>query len=70
MFLSREELRQLTGYKRPAEQRRWLSENGYAFEVRGDGRPALLWEQVRARQSVSMRHRATGPNLDALDNLD
>jgi len=66
-FLTKDDLVSLTGYKRAAEQRRWLIKNGYAFDVRGDGRPALLWGQVEARNSRSDKRRASGPNLGALD---
>ena len=66
-FLSREDLEELTGYKRGAEQRQWLIENDYIFDVRCDGRPTLLWERVEARHSQSGQHRILGPNLDALD---
>ncbi len=32
-FLTKDDLVSLTGYKRAAEQRRWLVQNGYAFDV-------------------------------------
>ena len=68
MFLSKEELEQLTGYKKPTLQLRWLVDNNYRFDVRADGRPAVLREQVHQRQikDVDMR-MLPGPNLDALD---
>lgn len=31
MFLSKEEVDALTGYRRPADQRRWLERNGFKF---------------------------------------
>lgn len=68
MFLSKEELEQLTGYKKPSLQRRWLVNNGYGFDVRADGRAAVLKEQVHQQQSNGERkRRVSGPNLDALD---
>lgn len=66
-FLTPAELVDLTGYKRPASQRRWLVDNGYHFDVRGDGRPALLRAQVEQRQRVK-GGRTTGPDLAALDS--
>ena len=67
MFLSTEDLEALTGYRKPALQRRWLVANGYRFDVRADGRPALLRSQVEARQ-LSAPHVASRaePNWDAL----
>ncbi len=55
MFLSSEDVEALTGYRKPALQRRWLLANGYRFDVRADGRPALLRSQVEARQHVTGR---------------
>jgi Domain of unknown function (DUF4224) len=52
MFLSADDLRALTGYVKPALQRRWLFANGYKFDVRADGRPAVLISQVEQRQAV------------------
>lgn len=52
MFLSADDLRALTGYVKPALQRRWLLANGYKFDVRADGRPAVLVSQVEQRQAV------------------
>ncbi len=34
MFLNQEDLRSFTGYKRPANQRRWLNKHDYQYEVR------------------------------------
>jgi hypothetical protein len=34
VFLTPTELLELTGYKKPALQRRWLVEHGYRFDVR------------------------------------
>ena len=51
VFLSSEQLRHLTGYKKPSLQRRWLVANGYRFDVRADGRPVVMVAQVEARQA-------------------
>ncbi len=70
MFLSAEELRTLTGYKRAADQRRWLEKRGWAFEVRGDGKNSVLIEEAKSRMLTRRAHqRATEPNLVALRNL-
>jgi hypothetical protein len=73
MFLSANELQELTGYKKPALQQRWLLQNGYQFDVRGDGRPVVMEAQVRFRQFKDLGNLANAqdePNLDALDRVD
>ena len=42
MFLSKEEMIELTGYKNRPGQIRWLVERGYKFEIARDGRPRVL----------------------------
>lgn len=74
MFLSEESLRSLTGYKRPAEQRRWLTSHGWAFEVRVDGKNRVLTEEARNRMltgnsSQRLNQRSSEPDLAALRNL-
>lgn len=67
MFLSSDELEELTGYKRPSDQRRWFSHRGWAFEVRGDGTNCVLVEEARIRMlSSKPQRRATEPNLETL----
>ena len=67
MFISSDELQELTGYKRPADQRRWLRHRGWAFEVRGDGTNCVLLEEARSRMlSDKSRSRATEPDLSFL----
>ena len=70
LFLSPNDLRALTGYKKPALQRRWLTENGYHFDVRADGSPALLTAQVEIRQLKGLRGASLAretPDFDALN---
>lgn len=78
MFLTDADLRSLTGYKRPAEQRRWLTSHGWAFEIRADGKNRVLIEEAQAkmltRQTVkkwSRRNagRSAEPDLAALRTL-
>ena len=70
MFLTRKQLRNMTGFKSYASQRRWLADNGYSFDVRSDGRPNVLHQQVIERQckGVEARPKST-PNLDALNRF-
>ena len=64
MFLTPDELEQLTGYKKPKLQRDWLLKNGYRFDVRVDGRASVLASQVAARQGAVKERRAE-PNWKA-----
>ena len=72
IFLSVEELQELTGYQKPALQRRWLMQNGYQFDVRADAHPVVLEAQVRFRQFKDLGEPAKAqeePDLDALDRI-
>lgn len=46
MFLTRQELIELTGYKNPSSQMRWLQREGFYFRVGADGRPRVLRQAV------------------------
>ena len=67
MFLTKEEIFELTGYKRLAAQCRWLADRGYRFEVNALGRPVVLASSVerrlQPRSSVSRQ-----PNFEALND--
>jgi len=71
MFLTADNLRELTGYRKPKLQRRWLAQNGYKFDVRGDGRPAVLVDQVNVRQLKGLDRSIEtmeAPDFEALLN--
>ena len=59
----------MTGYKSNAGQIRWLSKNAYRFDIRGDGRPNVLIDQVKERQCRNAKTKA-GPNLAYLKSVD
>jgi hypothetical protein len=40
-FLDDDDLKRLTGYKRPADQARWLEDNGIPFILNRLGRPVV-----------------------------
>lgn len=42
MLITPTELQELTGYRRHAEQIRWLQRNGIRHFIRRDGSPAVL----------------------------
>ena len=64
MFLIYEELAELTGYKRPSDQRKWLNDRRWAFEVSANGRNCVLLEEVR------LRMLSGAPNHDSSSELD
>lgn len=66
MFLTPDELEELTGYKTGKRQRGWLVEHGYKFEVRADGKPAVLSSHVAVKLGGPREPRAAQPNWDAL----
>lgn len=67
MFLSRDELHELTDYKRPAEQIRWLTKRGYRFEVGASGRPKVLRATVETRLENHAKTRAKTPRFDLVN---
>lgn len=42
MFLTNDEIQRLTGYKRPADQLRWLLHRGWLYELNAANRPIVL----------------------------
>ena len=67
MFLTTEELEELTGKVRPSAQVRELIRQGYRPDIRIDGRPVLAREAVLERQMQKKRSRPTRtvePNFD------
>ncbi|MFA9439452.1 DUF4224 domain-containing protein [Uliginosibacterium sp. sgz301328] len=49
MWLTKEELQEMTDLQRPDAIRRWLTENGYAYEVSARGWPKVLRSLVESR---------------------
>ncbi|EJI9011357.1 DUF4224 domain-containing protein [Escherichia albertii] len=54
LFLTQDELLILTGYKYPKLQRKWLTDNGYPFDVNRMGKPnvnrGLFTDRVRTNK--------------------
>ena len=67
MFLTKPDLIELTGYRSSAAQIRWLTRNGYRFDIRSDGRPVVLRQQIQERQCSKISPTAEGPDLSWLD---
>lgn len=59
MFLTRDELRDLSGYKRKSDIARWLKENRYPFELDKDEWPKVPRIAVETRFQI----RTGGPRL-------
>lgn len=68
MFLTNEELEDLTDRKNPRYQSRWLAEHGYAFEVSAAGKPKVLRAEVEARllSGGKQQKKPQQPNWAAL----
>ena len=49
MFLTADELTELTGYMLTSYQVKWLDRHGYAFELSKAGRPKVLRAYVEKR---------------------
>ncbi|UCV01733.1 DUF4224 domain-containing protein [Dechloromonas denitrificans] len=62
MFLTKEEVRELTGYVRSADQCRWLEKRGWKFERNAiTGRPVVLRKHVEEMLSLDVPNRDTAP---------
>lgn len=66
MFLTRQEIEELTDYKLAEFQCRWLKSHGYSFEVGASGRPKVLRVHVEQKLGVSAVSIQSQPNFDAL----
>ncbi len=49
LFLSKDEIAELTGYKLPAHQCRWLQERHWVFERNATNRPIVGRDYARSR---------------------
>lgn len=69
LFLTPDELRELTGLRVPAYQCRWLEKHGYPFETNASGKPkvlrAFLMQKLGMVQQPGMG-MAIEPDFDAI----
>lgn len=65
MFLTAEQLQQLTGYQRPSAQARWLRRHGWRFTVNALGMPVVAVAEFH-RHLVGGRAIKQEPNFEAL----
>ena len=62
MFLTEEQVVELTGYKRAADQAKWLKRNGVQhFRQRINGRVIIARDALAVREKVA---EVEGPRLD------
>lgn len=68
MFLSQDELSELTDLKVSKAQMRWLIRYAYPFEIAASGKPKVLREYVMQKlMTISMSAIITNePNFDAI----
>lgn len=65
MFLTFEQLAELSGYVRPSAQRKWLAQNGLRFWVRADGMNVVPVDQLKITDA--RRRPNWQPDLSAMD---
>jgi hypothetical protein len=71
MFLTKLQTQELTGYKIPSAQIRWLQKNGILFKVGADGYPRVLVTEVETQMLSNSKPtkniiRQETPNFEAL----
>jgi hypothetical protein len=70
MFLTPDELHDLTGRRRPSAQIRWLRDHCWTFAERADGRPAVSRREAERQLETSSSRRAppaAEPDFTVLD---
>ena len=67
MFLSIEDIVDLTDRKRAPEQIIWLQEHGYRFDVGASGRPKVLLAEVENHLLSAGKTKAKMPRLHLLN---
>lgn len=67
MFLTAEDLRELTGFVRPSKQIAWLTREGIVFRIAGDGHPRVLTDHLRKVFGVAApTKQKTAPDFSTL----
>jgi hypothetical protein len=68
LHLTRDELRDITGLKRPDAQMRWLRENGFVALRRADGMPLVSRAHFEAMMGAGTGRKSAerSPNFEAL----
>jgi len=67
MFLEPEEILKLTGYRRHADQRRWLEQHRWRFEVSATGAPVVSRAHAESNLNPGAASKtAWQPNVAAI----
>lgn len=67
LFLTHEELKELTDLKIAKAQMRWLSKHAYPYEISASGKPKVLRSIIIERLSTcSNKTNANEPNFEAI----
>lgn len=67
LFLTQEEIKELTDLKIPKAQMRWLAQHAYPFEISAIGKPKVLRSTVLERLSkLNNSNYSNQPNYDAI----
>lgn len=67
LFLSADELKELTDLKIAKAQMRWLEKHAYPFEISAAGKPKVLRSLVLERlKSFTTPTQSNEPNFDAI----
>ncbi|HGJ5883884.1 DUF4224 domain-containing protein [Arsenophonus sp.] len=67
MFITDEQMKELTGYQKPSKQCKVLEEAGIFFIKRPDGRPKTTWEHFNNPSSKKFDiNFAEKPNFGAM----
>ena len=72
MFLTEEQLFELTHMKRPSAQAKWLRDRGWRFDWRADGTLIVHEEEARVQLCSGFdrrRDRADEPDFEALNEI-
>ena len=70
IFLTNHEVTDLTGYRVPSKQIRWLRDEGFKFKVAADGYPRVMHSEVLFHMSHSdgmgKKEQNSKPNIEGL----
>lgn len=69
MFLTQEDIQDLTGFKNRKNQIKWLRENGINFLIAGDGRPRVLHSHIESLIGATSKtvKRRVEPNFSKFE---
>lgn len=68
LFLTTDELKELTDLKIPKAQIRWLDKHNYPYEISASGKPKVLRSFVmeKLKTTFQTKTNSTEPNFDAI----